>query len=144
MIDWVELSRAVPYAGTAIIFGIFMVLILRESAKQHKEEAQLQDKKDERRDNNFLLAIERRDQDWRDFLAAQTTARGEQWSAVVGELKGLTAIVTLSAGLLRDHDSWERGLLSTLQMRRIGDAPATPHLEVDARVDIAKREEDKK
>ena len=28
-IDWIELSRAAPYAGVAIIFGLFIVWLLK-------------------------------------------------------------------------------------------------------------------
>lgn len=131
MIDWIELARAIPYAGTAVIFGLFMVLILRQNGQQRAEVARLQDEKDERlaaswaeqereRDRIFTEAMERRDKDWRDFLQAQQQARGEQWSAVVQELKHLSALTIHSTDLLREHDAWERGLLITMQQRALG------------------------
>lgn len=136
VIDWVELSKAVPYAAIAIVFGLFMVKVLQLVGDQRSADDKRQDEKDERlaermavrereRDAQYLAAIERRDIDWRDFLAQQQILRGEQWTAVVTELKGLTAVVTHSVDLLRAHDSWERGLMSALQQRRSGEHPYT-------------------
>lgn len=123
MIDWVELSKAVPYAAIAIVFGLFMLKVLELIGKQRDAAAERQDTVDARRDTQFIEAIGKRDLEWRDFMTQQQLLRGEQWMAVVVELKQLTAIVTLSADLLRSHDSWERGLLSALHQRRTGDGP---------------------
>lgn len=120
-----------------------MVLILRQANSTAKEIAERQDKKDERRDLMFTQAIERRDQDWREFLAAQTAARGDQWNSVVGELKALTAIVTLSTTILRDHDSWERGLLANMQLRRTGDSPQAIAPTAVIQADVTVKEEKK-
>lgn len=135
-IDWVELSRAVPYAGVAIIFGLFQIAILRLVGQQRKDERTAQDAKDERqeerraernkeRDKAFTEAIERLSQGWRDFLAQQQETRTLQWAGVLAELRQLTAVVTLSADLLRAHDAWERGMLGALQLRRTSDAAYT-------------------
>lgn len=131
-IDWVELSRAIPYAGVAIIFGLFMVSVLRIIGAQRDADAKRQDAKDERlakqqvdrdkqRDSEFLASIERMTKDWRDFLVNQQAIRGEQWAGVAVELKQLTAMVILTSNMLREHDSWERGMLSVMRGRRRDD-----------------------
>jgi len=132
-IDWIELSKAVPYAAIAVVFGLFMLKVLELVGKQRDADAKRQDEKDERvmgrvrerereRDAQFIDAIKTQDQRWQDFLAQQQILRTKQWEQVIAELKQLTAVVMLSADLLRAHDAWERGLLSSMY-RRATDEP---------------------
>lgn len=143
-IDWVKLSEAIPYAGVAIIFGLFMVTILKQNSDARQRVQDKQDAKDERRDklyldaaalrnSEFISSIERRDANWRDFMALQQTQRTESWSVVSVKLGDLASLIVSLSTLVRDtnvliaqHDNWERRELAIRMPVKPATGPLTP------------------
>ena len=138
-IDWIELSRAAPYAGVAIIFGLFIVWLLkiaiawiekrdtaddaREAAREKIRQAEQarQDQKDSGRDARFIQAIADHDGSWREFMGAERIRQAEGMTLLTRELERVAALVSITNTLVMKHDEWERTLYEAAKARRSGD-----------------------
>lgn len=153
-IDWIELSRAVPYAGIAIVFAVFVYIMAKlmfEQAEKWAKAAQAererqdkkdlaamdrQDQKDRERDERYLAAIKeqndrsllshQKQQDaWREFVANEAKLAGEQRALMIRELERVAQGQQLTHSLLREHDTWERAFAESAKQRRASDRGLT-------------------
>lgn len=149
-IDWVELSRVIPYAGVAILVIAVVVYLLdrqdkrdkaleverskrekeRELAQQASQERQ--DRKDAERDERFLAAMAERDtrfqraysdmaEHWQEVIVQDRMKQTETATVIGRELERLSALVSLTNVLLERHDQWERAVWDSSRARRSGD-----------------------
>lgn len=147
-IDWVELSRVVPYGGVAILLAIFMAWMLdRQDKKDEKLERQRtereaardaaraaeqarQDAKEAARDTRFLDAMAERDarftrafgdlaRDWQEAVAVDRARQVENGTLIARELERVAALVSITNTLVERHDQWERAVFES--GRRRGD-----------------------
>lgn len=135
-IDWIELSRAVPYGGIAIIFAVFVVILnerqdrkdkerearddARETVRiaQRKMDQERQDRKDYERDERFIKAFADLAHDWQQALATYAVRSAESIATVARQLDHIADMAMQITTMLEKHDTWERAIW---EARRRGD-----------------------
>lgn len=147
-VDWVELSRVIPYGGVALLLIIVVVYLLdRQDKKDHKLEElrtareaardaaraadqKRQDEKDAARDARFINAMAERDtrftkafgdmaRDWQEAALRDRERQVETGTQVARELERVAALVSITNTLIERHDQWERAVFES--GRRRGD-----------------------
>lgn len=111
-IDWVALTTAIPYAGIAIIFGIFMLRLIQLNNEASEKRQERQDKKDAERDTKFLDAIDKHANQWQTFLREEReldrASRSEERVQVAADLKSIVQAIGIVQSLVSQHDLAER------------------------------------
>lgn len=136
-IDWIELSRAVPYAGIAIIFAVFVLVLQEKQDKKDREreqrddareaartlarrtEQERQDAKDISRDERFIKAFSDLARDWQETLGNYTSQQSQGMALISRELERIGNVGMLTNALVKEHDTWERAVFEA--GRRRGD-----------------------
>lgn len=96
-IDYGVLSRFVPEVILTVIFGLFVLKLLDR-----------QDKRDVARDGTFIAALEKRDSEWRAYMADDRDRHGANIGRIAEEVKTLAGVVGGVQALLVQHDTWVR------------------------------------
>lgn len=122
-IDWIELSRAIPYAGIAVVFAVFVLLLLERQDKTSVERQKLADAKDATRDAVFLAGINKQADDWRVYLREERDldreARNQGQARLGEEIKGIALAVSATHALISQHDIWERTFVEHASAARL-------------------------
>jgi hypothetical protein len=96
-VDWDTVTRFVPEVTLAVIFGLFVLKLLER-----------QDKRDAERDAGFIHALEKRDAEWRGYMAEDRDRHGAGLGRVADEVKNVASLVAATNALVAQHDQWAR------------------------------------